>query len=533
MRRAVWAVALGVFVVGSSVPAGAAEGPRHVDAAVQVTGSPNPFRAYASPVVAVDPANPDNVVVASGEARSSQCTLTVSTDGGLSWSDAASPMPKEVAACVRNTNGRIADLAFAPDGTLYYAFAGYPAANDFHSKIYVARSTDLGKTFDAVAIPGLDPPYPSDSFGTPALPTVAVDPANRGRVYVAFQENYGLFSMASTVFPPGKFSSSYPLRAYVARSDDGGKTFGQPVPVSNTPGDHASRAYVAIGGDGSVYVFSGEVNTPQPFGSTNPPAASRLFLATSRDGAKTFTQKVIYTGAPGKSGDAYTVLLAIAPAVDRRTGDLYVAWEDTARAAPAILSMRSTDKGATWSEPVKVNDVDPQRTWDFDEEEPMLTVAPDGRLDAVWLDYRGDPTFKPGANAENAFQNVYYASSSDGGRTWSPNMRVSDRSIDRRLSDVWSTGVHSALGLASMDDRIYVAWDDTRNATADSKAQDVYFTRIRPAGELLRSAGSSGVSTGDKALWASFGVAVALLVGGAALLLARAMAGRSPARSAA
>ncbi len=109
--------------------------------------------------------------------------MQFSTNAGLNWTEGATPLPKDVAACVRNTNGPIADLAFTPDGTPLYAFAGYPKANDFHSKICVARSTDLGRMFSATAVPSLDPPYHDDLFGTPALPTIAVGPTNAKRVY--------------------------------------------------------------------------------------------------------------------------------------------------------------------------------------------------------------------------------------------------------------------------------------------------------------------------------------------------------------
>ena len=535
MRRVVTAL-LAAALVGalSGGVASAANTPR-VDAAVQVTGAVNPFRAFASPTVAVDPRDDKTLVVAHGEARSSGCGIHFSTNGGLSWNEGTSPLPKDVAACVRNTNGPIADLAFAPDGTLYYAFAGYPRPNDFHSRIYLARSTDLGRTFTATAIPGLDPPYPDDMFGTPALPTVAVDPTNPRRVYVAFQANYGLFSLAGSVFPPGKFSSSYPLRAYVARSDDAGATFGQPVAVSNDPKDHASRAYLVVGKDGAIHVFAGEVHTPVPFGSTNPPAAPRIFHSTSTDGGRSFTQKVIHTSAPGNPGDEFAVLLAISAAVDLESGDLYLAWEDTGRRPPAILFSRSSDRGATWSEPLKVNDAEPGRQWDFDEMEPAVSVASNGRVDLAWLDFRNDYTFRPGPQAQNAFQDVYMASSEDGGRTWSANMRISDRSIDRRLSDVWSTGVRSAVGLYSLDDGSYVAWDDTRNATADSKAQDVYFTRVRLAPTFALEAGSS-TGTGTKLAWGLAGAALGLAAAGLVLLVSRTrlavpQAGRRPSRS--
>ncbi|MDQ3897403.1 MAG: glycoside hydrolase [Actinomycetota bacterium] len=520
MRRTLAGVAALLSLAVATPVAGAADRPQ-VDAAVQVTGASNPFRAYASPALAVDPRDRRTVVIAEGEARGSGCGVQFSTNAGLSWTEGASPLPKEVAGCVRNTNGPLASLAFTPDGTVLYAFAGYPKANDFHSKIYVARSTDLGRTFQTTAVPGLDPPYPDDSFGTPALPTIAVDPSNPKRVYVAYQANYGLFSLAGSVFPPGKFSSSYPLRAYVSRSDDGGTTFAQPVAVSSDPKDHASRAYVAVGKEGTVYVFAGEVNTPVPFGSTNPPAAAHIFLSTSTDGGKTFTPRTIYTATPGKAGDEYTVLLAMSPAVDPKTDDVYLTWEDTARPAPAILFSRSTDKGVTWSRPVKINGVDPGRQWDFDEMEPAVSVAPNGRIDVAWLDYRNDYTFKPGPGAQHALQDVYLSSSTDGGETWSENTRVSDRSIDRRLSDVWSTGVHTAVGLHSLDTGAYVAWDDTRNATADSKAQDVYFTRVRLGAGPPLAAVSSSTGTGTKVAWALGGAAFALAFAGVALLVSR------------
>ena len=118
MRKALRLLAITVLVASVAPAANAVEHP-HGDAAVQVTGAVDPFRAFASPTVAVHPRDRDTVVVAYGEARSSRCGLQISTNAGLSWVERASPLPNDVAACVRNTNGPIADLAFSPDGTLY------------------------------------------------------------------------------------------------------------------------------------------------------------------------------------------------------------------------------------------------------------------------------------------------------------------------------------------------------------------------------------------------------------------------------
>lgn len=290
--------------------------------------------------------------------------------------------------------------------------------------------------------------------------------------------------------------------------------------VSNDPKDHATRSYLTVGKDGEIYVFAGEVQTPVPFGSPNPPAAPRIFLSTSMDGGRTFTPRVIHTFAAGGSGDPFAVLLAISPTVDLKTGEVYLVWEDTGRRPPAVLFSRSSDKGATWSAPMKVNDAEPGRQWDFDEMEPAVSVAPNGRIDVAWLDFRNDYTFDPGAK-DNAFQDLYLSSSADAGRTWSPGIRVSDRSIDRRLSDVWSTGVRHTVGLHALDTGAYVAWDDTRNATSDSKAQDVYSARVRLGATPPLGAPSSATSTGTKVAWGLGGAALALALAGVALFVSR------------
>jgi hypothetical protein len=86
-------------------------------------------------------------------------------------------------------------------------------------------------------------------------------------------------------------------------------------------------------------------------------------------------------------------------------------------------------------------------------------VAPNGRLDAIWWDFRNDP---------GLFANdVYYSWSTDNGATWSPNERVTDRLIRRRLG-VWSNGFDQRQppGVASSDALAVFVWDDTRDGTS-------------------------------------------------------------------
>ncbi len=75
----------------------------------------------------------------------------------------------------------------------------------------------------------------------------------------------------------------------------------------------------------------------------------------------------------------------------------------------AIFAQVSTDGGKTWSVPKNLTDDDPARL--VGQYIPNISVAPNGRVDAVWWDTRDDPGIRS--------NDVYYAYSTDEGKTWS------------------------------------------------------------------------------------------------------------------
>ncbi len=79
-----------------------------------------------------------------------------------------------------------------------------------------------------------------------------------------------------------------------------------------------------------------------------------------------------------------------------------------------IKFSRSTDGGATWSAPVRVND-DTGNAWQWFG---TMSASPSGRIDAVWLDTRDNPG--------TYLSSLYYSYSEDGGLTWSVNERLSE-----------------------------------------------------------------------------------------------------------
>ncbi|MFN3371938.1 MAG: sialidase family protein, partial [Chloroflexus sp.] len=71
----------------------------------------------------------------------------------------------------------------------------------------------------------------------------------------------------------------------------------------------------------------------------------------------------------------------------------------------------STDRGATWSAPIRVNDDPPAaNAWQWFG---TLAVAPNGRVDVIWYDTRNDPN--------GLLSELRYTYSYDGGLTWAPS----------------------------------------------------------------------------------------------------------------
>jgi hypothetical protein len=108
-------------------------------------------------------------------------------------------------------------------------------------------------------------------------------------------------------------------------------------------------------------------------------------------------------------------------------------------------------------------------------------VAPNGRVDVVWYDGRNSPTPEidlPSGNAGGS-QDVYYRYSLDHGRTFSTEIKVTDRIIDRNYG-VWSNNnhVHGPIGIVSTDSAAFITWQDSRNGHDTGSADDTYFASV-------------------------------------------------------
>jgi hypothetical protein len=129
-----------------------------------------------------------------------------------------------------------------------------------------------------------------------------------------------------------------------------------------------------------------------------------------------------------------------------------------------VMFVRSTDGGSTFSAPRRVSD-DPvdHNKWHW---LGALSVAPNGRLDAVWLDTR--------AAANNTDSQLFYSYSTNAGDTWSANVAV-------------SAPFNPFLGYPNQNkigDYITIVSDTTGGDVAYSATfngeQDIYYLRVAP-----------------------------------------------------
>lgn len=501
--------------IGLGVPAGAQEAPNPVvEESRQVTDDPRPARLYVIPEVAVHPEDPSTVVVASGEYRYGGCHLFVSRDGGLSFTTTAQFLPEGYDFCMRRPFYRVVDAAFTPSGDRLYIGMGGSKVAAGHpngpSDALFASTADLGQTvntsvvFESREVEATGPEGQTDTVGEQHdHASIAVDPTNPDRVYYGWrrQTQEPAFS-ERTGFPRG-IASVDPLWSMVAVSEDGGQTWSEPVNLTTGAEGELPQgsdvAEVVVGNDGTAYAFTRERRSDEE--------PNRLFMFRSTDNGRTWTGGVVHEGAQRLNNPA--------AAVDRDSGDLYVVWEHQGaeRSDPRnVLFTTSSDGGDTWQTPVNI--IDPEARDSFNQYYPGISVAPDGRIDVAWWDFRNDPFFQIGAegahDAGEQFADIYYAHSTDGGRTWSKNMRVSDRSQNVNRGATFPGANRGPIGIASSNDAAYVTWPDTRSADSVDNLEDAYFSRIR----MEPAVAAATTSTGVTAVGVAIGAGAALLLAG-------------------
>ena len=410
----------------------------YVSRQVNVTAGQNNIVGDAAnePSIAIDPTDPDRIVVGWRQfdtvaSNFRQAGYAYSHDGGLTW-----------------TAGKLTPGVFRSDpvlaadssGNFFYSSLTTPTANTFRVDMF--RSADGGVTWPLVV----------NSFGGDKQ-WMTIDQT----LSVGSGNIYQNWNIQFTCCPPNDFT----------RSVDGGLSFGSLVPG---PLPNVKWGTLDVGADGTLYIG----------GSALSPSRGHLFARSTdaRDAGLSPTFGFVRSVDLGGS----TVTGGINPAgllgqvwikVDRSGG----AFQDYAYMASTVRDLtltqndgnitnvkfvRSVDGGKNWSEPVRVNDLPGLNTWNWFA---TMSVAPNGRIDMIWNDTRGDP-------GGNLLCEVYYSHSLDAGRTWSANVPLSPQ-FDPQLGYPQQNKIGDYYHMISDNGGANLAYAATFN-----NEEDVYFLRI-------------------------------------------------------
>ena len=142
-----------------------------------------------------------------------------STDGGATFSE-----PRAISQ--KGQDGTIftqgSNIAVAPNGTVYVVYRTFASSSDPTFKVQVVRSNDCGQHFGKPVTAAVFSPMPRQAAGltfrTPTETWIAADDTNSNVVYVAYMAMAGSPANADI---------------FVARSTDGGKTWGAPAQVND------------------------------------------------------------------------------------------------------------------------------------------------------------------------------------------------------------------------------------------------------------------------------------------------------------
>jgi hypothetical protein len=255
------------------------------------------------------------------------------------------------------------------------------------------------------------------------------------------------------------------------RSTDGGVTWQNGVTIPNGPAygtlDVDSHGNVFVGGEGSSFFCAR---------SSNAQIASQ----TPRFDQNTSVNMGGSLGGGGINPDGLDGQCFLA--IDKSSGptkdNIYMLASvvPNGRFTTDVMFVRSTDGGLTFSAAKKVNDdpVDPNKWHWFG----TMSVAPNGRLDAVWYDSRN------GANDTDS--QLFYSWSTDTGNTWAPNVAVSN-SFNPSEGYPDQDKIGDYITMVSDNTGADVAYSATFNfnASRNQHEEDVYYVRVAPSTSTL------------------------------------------------
>ncbi|MEI8006072.1 MAG: T9SS type A sorting domain-containing protein [Bacteroidota bacterium] len=412
---------------------------------VDANGQNIPGDAANEPSMTIDPSDPQHILIGwrqfdNVNSNFRQAGYAYSTDGGQTWTFPG----------VINPGIFRSDPVLDCDsiGIFYYNSLTLDASNNYLCKVF--KSGNGGANWDGgVDAHGGDKQWMAiDRSGGPGT----------GNIYADWNSYF-------TSCPSGSFT----------RSTDNGANFGDCTPLPGTP----YWGTVAIGNNGEVYISGtsdvyGSAIVLKSTGAQYPDSIPNWHVATVNfDGQLMYGSRLNPVGLTGQ----------VSTSVDRSSGapngNVYVLASvlryinsDSAD----VMFSRSTDGGLTFSMPVRVNDDQSSTNYQWFG---TMSVAPNGRIDATWLDTRDSPP-------DSLFSALYYSYSVDQGTTWSANQKLSPL-FSSRVGWPQQAKMGDYVAMISDNNKAYLAWTNTLNGE-----EDVYFSTIQPFATGIGSNADNG-----------------------------------------
>lgn len=391
--------------------------------------------AANEPNIAVNPLNENEIVIGWRQfdnvlSNFRQAGWAHSADGGQTWT-----FPGSIRPGLFQSDPV---LDYDNSGNFYYnsLASGYLA--DF--PCYVYKSSDGGNSWNSgVYIGGGDKQWMTiDRTGG----------IGEGNIYSSWNS---LFS----VCPPGFFT----------RSTDGANSWDSCAVII----DDLSWGTQAIGNNGELYIcgrtlyktgigVAKSIDAQDP--TVNPTWTS--FSMANLGGVVTINKPI---NPAGLTGQIYID-------VDRSDGpgrdNVYLLSSVRPYLIPDqadVMFNKSTDGGISWMKdaPIRINDdIESKNTQWFG----TMSVAPNGRIDVIWLDTRDNPGSDSSA--------LYYSYSIDQGDTWSANVKLSE-SFNPHIGYPNQNKMGDYVDMISNNTGAHLAWTNTLNGE-----QDVYYSFITP-----------------------------------------------------
>ena len=255
------------------------------------------------------------------------------------------------------------------------------------------------------------------------------------------------------------------------RSTNAGSTWMNPINIPNSP------AWGTLDVDSAGTLFIGGVNL-----TTNDIWCVRSTNAKNGAVTPTFDQStnvtlggdIVFGQSINPEGLVGQVFLVVDRSGTSTNDNVYM----LASVQPSgftigsdVMFVRSTDGGRTFSVPHRINDDAVNHAkWHWFG---TLSVAPGGRIDAVWYDMRNSPN--------NVTSQLFYSYSTDGGDSWSPNVAVSNP-FNPFIGYPNQQKIGDYITVVSDDAGANVAYAATFNGE-----EDIYYVRIPPLAAVAQT----------------------------------------------